>query len=141
MTKVRDFLHCTLFVTRFTPCFHGCFQKETKKSDILFGNFNMSLQRRQRERSKKQWVKISKKTTWYLQPSFLYISLPSLHDYHVKLPHFTFYSWGHFNSEEKLKTMLMQNFGVTNREHYGIRVCYGIFWSGQFLFRRVRLHH
>ena len=25
--------------------------------------------------------------------------------------------------------MLMQNFGVTNKEHYGI--CYGIFWSGQ----------
>ena len=29
--------------------------------------------------------------------------------------------------------MLMQNFGVTNKEHYGIMVCYGIFWSGQYL--------
>ena len=27
-------------------------------------------------------------------------------------------NWGHFNSQEKLKTRLMQNFGVTNREHY-----------------------
>ena len=31
---------------------------------------------------------------------------------------FTF-SWGHFNSQEKLKTMLMKNFGVTKKEHYG----------------------
>ena len=29
-------------------------------------------------------------------------------------------SWGHFNSQEKLKTKLMQNFGVTNKEHYGM---------------------
>ena len=35
-------------------------------------------------------------------------------------------SWGHFNSQENLKTMLMQNFGVTNKE------CYGIFCNGQF---------
>ena len=30
------------------------------------------------------------------------------------------FSWGHFNSQEKLKTMLMQNFGVSDKEHYGI---------------------
>ena len=30
---------------------------------------------------------------------------------------------GHFNSQEKLKTMLMQNSGVTNKS---IMVCYGI---------------
>ena len=40
------------------------------------------------------------------------------------------FSWGHFNSQEKLKTMLMQNFGVTNcyKEHYGML---WYFWSGQ----------
>ena len=38
------------------------------------------------------------------------------------------FSWGHFNSQEKLKTMLMQNFGVTNKEHYGML---RYFWSGQ----------
>ena len=27
---------------------------------------------------------------------------------------------GHFNSQEKLKKMLMQNFGVKNKEHYGM---------------------
>ena len=32
------------------------------------------------------------------------------------------FSWGHFNSQETLKTMLMQNFGVTNKE------CYGMLW-------------
>ena len=30
------------------------------------------------------------------------------------------FSWGHFNSQEKQKTMLMQNFGVTNKEHYSM---------------------
>ena len=38
------------------------------------------------------------------------------------------FSWGHFNSQEKLKTMLMQNFGVTNKEHYDML---WYFWSGQ----------
>ena len=30
------------------------------------------------------------------------------------------FSWGHFYSQEKLKTMLMQIWGVTNKEHYGM---------------------
>ena len=34
----------------------------------------------------------------------------------------------HFNSQEKLKTMLMQKFGVTNKEYYGML---WYFWSGQ----------
>ena len=38
------------------------------------------------------------------------------------------FSWGHFNSQEKLKTMLMQNFWVTNKEHYGI-LWYFLEWS------------
>ena len=38
------------------------------------------------------------------------------------------FSWGHFNSQEKLKTMLMQNFGVTNKEHYGM-LWYFLEWS------------
>ena len=38
------------------------------------------------------------------------------------------FSWGHFNCQEKLKTMLMQNFGATNTEHYGML---WYFWSGQ----------
>ena len=30
------------------------------------------------------------------------------------------FSWGYFNSQKKLKTMLMQNFEATNKEHYGM---------------------
>ena len=30
------------------------------------------------------------------------------------------FSWGHFNSRGKLKTMFMQNFGVTIKEYYGL---------------------
>ena len=38
------------------------------------------------------------------------------------------FPWGHFNSQEKLKTMLMQNFGMTNKEHYGM-FWYFLEWS------------
>ena len=38
------------------------------------------------------------------------------------------FSWGHFNSQEKLRTKLMQNFGVTNKEHYGM-LWYFLEWS------------
>ena len=39
-------------------------------------------------------------------------------------------SWDHFNPQEKLNTMLMQNFGVTNKEHYGML---WYIWSDQFI--------
>ena len=38
------------------------------------------------------------------------------------------FSWAHFNSQEKLKTMRIQNFGVTNKEHYGM-LLYFLEWS------------
>ena len=34
---------------------------------------------------------ITKTTTLHVHHAFLYISLPSLHDYEVKMPNFTFY--------------------------------------------------
>ena len=34
---------------------------------------------------------LSKTTTLHVHHAFLYVSLPSLHDYHVKMPSFTFY--------------------------------------------------
>ena len=40
------------------------------------------------------------------------------------------FSWELKWDEEKLKTMHMQNFGVTNKEHYGMLVWF--FWSGQY---------
>ena len=47
------------------------------------------------------------------------------------------FSWGHFNSQEKLKTMLMQIFGVTNKEHYGMLRYFG---SGKFLLATFFFH-
>ena len=47
------------------------------------------------------------------------------------------FSRGHFNSQEKLKTMLMQNFGWQTKS---IMVCYGIFWSGQFSANVITIH-
>ena len=41
------------------------------------------------------------------------------------------------NSQEKLKTMLMQNFGVTKAK--SIVVCYGIFCSDQYKKSRTSL--
>ena len=38
------------------------------------------------------------------------------------------FPWDHFNSQEKLKTMLLQNFGVTNKEHCGM-LWYFLEWS------------
>ena len=45
--------------------------------------------RRQRERQKTMGL-ISKTTTLHVHHAFLYTSLPSLHDYDVKWPHFKF---------------------------------------------------
>ena len=38
------------------------------------------------------------------------------------------FSWAHFNSQEKLKTMRIKNFGVTNKEHYSM-LLYFLEWS------------
>ena len=42
------------------------------------------------ENGKKAIGLISKKTTFHVHHAFLYISLPSLPDYNVKVPEFTF---------------------------------------------------
>ena len=44
-----------------------------------------------KENVKKTKGLISKTTTLHVHHAFLYISLPSLHDYDVKMPNFTFY--------------------------------------------------
>ena len=43
------------------------------------------------ENVKKAIGLITKTTTLHVHHAFLYISLPSLHDYDVKMPNFTFY--------------------------------------------------
>ena len=43
------------------------------------------------ENAKKAMGLLSKTTTLHVHHAFLYISLPSLHDYHLKMPDFTLY--------------------------------------------------
>ena len=52
----------------------------------------MRLQRWPRERQKSNRFLMNRKTTTlHVRHAFLYGSLPSLHDYKVKMPNFTFY--------------------------------------------------
>ena len=44
---------------------------------------------------------LRKTTTLHVQHTFLYISLPSLHDYDVKMPNFLFFSFFPFSTPEK----------------------------------------
>ena len=43
------------------------------------------------------------------------------------------FSRGHFNSQEKPKTVLMQNFGMKNKEYYGM-LWYFLEWSIALIF-------
>ena len=46
------------------------------------------------------------------------------------------FSLDHFDSQEKLKTMLMQNFWVANKEYYGM-LWYFLEWSIDWVFLQV----
>ena len=62
----------------------------SKPIEWRIGDFKMPRQRRQRERQK--GTRLNRKTTTlHVHHTFLYISLPSQHDYDVKMPSFTFY--------------------------------------------------
>ena len=56
----------------------------------LQGVFKTRCRRRQRERQKSNRF-IKQNNNFAGASCFLYMSLPSLHDYHVKMPSFTFY--------------------------------------------------
>ena len=45
--------------------------------------------------------------------------------------HFFQFHWGHFNAQKKPKTMLIQNFGVTKKEYYGM-LWYFLEWPINF---------
>ena len=73
------FLFCRSGCRRCRRCLSSLLG--TLRSDDGDGNWNF----------KKIIVKISKTTTLHVHHAFLYISLPSLHDYDEKMPNFTFY--------------------------------------------------
>ena len=87
-----------------------------------------SLQRRrlgrQRERQNNNRLFIWKKTALHVHHAFfLYISLPSLHDYEVKLPNYTF-SGGqeHTQKKKKLRYSLLEVNSTKIHQHFINRV-------------------
>ena len=55
-------------------------------------NRDFKIQRRGRQQERQKIISlISKTTTLQVHHAFLYISLPALHDYDVKMPNFAFY--------------------------------------------------
>ena len=68
--------------------------------------------------AKKQLVKISKTTTFHAHHAFLYISLPSLHDYNVNLPNFMFVEEGNKNTTTFFffSWTLMQSFRFNSKQ-------------------------
>ena len=79
----------------------GCYQQEqfnlhwenfvSDGSQCIVNNRKFKIQRR-RESQKKKSNSLTRQNKNFARASrFLYISLPSLHDYHVKMPNFTFH--------------------------------------------------
>ena len=71
--------------------------------------------RRQRQQQKNQQVQIGK-TTLKVYHAFLYITLPSLHDYDEKLPNFT------FCGGRELKTTLFSFLSQTSIQSFSIHL-------------------
>ena len=66
----------------------------TVKDGIVFPSFHnrdLNIRRRRRQRKHIKNNLISKTTIFHVHHAFLQISLPSLYDYDVKMPHFTLY--------------------------------------------------
>ena len=57
---------------------------------------------------------MGKTTTLHVQHTFLYISLPSLHDYEMKMPNFTFYRGRQETSHDEI-FLLFLNLDVVLR--------------------------
>ena len=69
---------------------------------LLNGPHELKQRRRRRQRERQK----SKTTTLHVHHAFLYISLPSVHDYDVKMPNFT------LCGEREHKTTTLQSFRI-----------------------------
>ena len=65
---------------------------------------------------------LSKTTSLHVHHAFLYISLPLLHDYDVKMPSFTFYG-GRKTSDDKL-FFLFLNLSVVPKKSTPVKLAY-----------------
>ena len=59
--------------------------------EVDFRELKHRRRRRQRGQQKRNRLRLAKQQLCTCSTRFLFISLPSLHDYDVRLPHFTFY--------------------------------------------------
>ena len=57
---------------------------------FIFRELNHPGQRRRLELQKSNWFRLTKQKPLHVHHTFLYLALPSLPDYDVKLPNFTF---------------------------------------------------
>ena len=74
---------------RRKPCLLTCTKLVPKPPSLLGFNAHLKIRRRRRQRQKTIGL-IRKTTTLHVHHAFLYISLPSLHDFDGKTPTFTF---------------------------------------------------
>ena len=64
----------------------------SKFTSELIVSRDLKIRRRPRQRGRQKAIGLITKTTiFHLHHAFLYISLPSLHDYDMKMPNFKFY--------------------------------------------------
>ena len=75
--------------SRIATCPH-CVTPARAAAEETNRDFKIQRRGRQQERQKTIGL-ISKTTTLHVHHAFLYISLPALHDYDVKMPNFAFY--------------------------------------------------
>ena len=76
---------------RRKPCLLTCTKLVPEPPSLLGFNAHLEIRRRRRQRERQKTIGLIRKTTTlHVHHAFLYISLPSLHDFDGKTPTFTF---------------------------------------------------
>ena len=71
---------------------HGARRTETRGRDAIRNFYDADGNKNvKKKQTNKQTIGLISKTTFHVHYPFLYISLPALHDYDVKMPNFVFY--------------------------------------------------
>ena len=77
------------------------------QSDRAIKELKQWRRRRQRERQKSNRFRLAKQQHLHVHHAFLCISFPSLHDYNVKMPNFTFWR-GRENTRQRLSYSFLE---------------------------------
>ena len=116
------------------------------QSDRAIKELKQWRRRRQRERQKSNRFRLAKQQHLHVHHAFLCISFPSLHDYNVKMPNFTFWR-GRENTRQRLsysflelRCSLLEFKSRKNCQHLTNRTrwnkCYKVCSSATSLFER-----